>query len=364
MKLYGREYTKEEIRERVGDLSQIAGIKPYKLKEGPMDGVDAFDVKTGSGFNFTVLPGRAMDIAWMDHNGRSIGYITKSGVRSANLYQSQGSEWLRNFNGGVVTTCGLTHVGPPESDESNELGMHGRVANIPASEVSHKTYFEGDNLVMKMEGKVREAVLFSENLQLSRTITAYGGENEVHIEDIIENQGYEETPLMLLYHMNLGFPLISENSRLVAPIIDTAPRDSEARKGVFDYDFFQPPVYPYNEQVFFHGVSGDEDGNTVVGIVNDELGFGFYISFNIFELPYLTQWKVMAKQDYVVGIEPGNCTPIGRKAAQESGMLEMLEPGEAKKVSITMGVLTSKEEIKAFDEEVKGLKSMTDVDID
>lgn len=361
MKLYGREYTKDEIRERVGDLSQIAGIKPYTLRGGRMDGVEAFDIKTGSGLNFTVLPGRSMDIAWMDHNGRSVGHITKSGISDARYYQVQGYEWLRNFACGVLTTCGLTHVGPPETDGIWENGLHGRISNIPAAEVSHKTYFEGDDLVMAVEGSMREAVIFSENLLLHRKITAFGGENKVFIHDTIENQGFNETPLMILYHMNMGFPLVSEDSRLVSPTIDVVPRDQDAREGISHYSRFQSPAEQFKEQVFFHGVVGDADSFTSVGIINDKLQFGFYIKYNIEELPYLTEWKLMSKQDYVVGIEPGNCTPIGRKAAAESGMLEMLKPGEVKNIRIEMGILTGKEEIDKFEKHVDDLK-MTGVD--
>ena len=75
MELYGRKFTKDELRERIGDISQLFGIKDYYLNEGRAKGVRGLDVKTGTGFSFTVLPDRAMDIAWMEKSGIPIGFI-------------------------------------------------------------------------------------------------------------------------------------------------------------------------------------------------------------------------------------------------------------------------------------------------
>lgn len=62
--LYGAPVSKESLTRRVGDISQVAGARPCSLTSGPARGVEAIDVKTGTGFEFTGLPGRALDIAW------------------------------------------------------------------------------------------------------------------------------------------------------------------------------------------------------------------------------------------------------------------------------------------------------------
>ncbi len=56
----------------------------------------------------------------------------------------------------------------------------------------------------------------------------------------------------------------------------------------------------------------------------------------------------MGQQDYVVGVEPGNCLPIGRKASKEKGCLDKLEPGSSKSFTIEMGMLTTWEEIEWY----------------
>ena len=247
MKLFGKEMTREELRQRVGDITQIAGITSYTLNDGRARGVEALDVKTGSGFSYTVLPGRAMDIAWMEQAGRPVGFISKVGMTHSQYYHPYGYEWLRSFYGGVLTTCRLTHVGLPEREGDWDFGTHGRIWNTPAEEVSYRTYWNEDNLILKVEGKMRETSMFHENLVLHRTITSLEGENKLVIEDKINNQGYEDNPLMLLYHMNLGFPLISEESRLEAPILHTLPRDEEAQKGIESFDRFEAPTAGYKD---------------------------------------------------------------------------------------------------------------------
>src|ERR687888_314030 len=67
--LYGREWTRSELLERVGDVSQVGGARPIRYAEGPEDGVPAVQVRTGGGLSFTVLPGRGLDLGEAHFNG-------------------------------------------------------------------------------------------------------------------------------------------------------------------------------------------------------------------------------------------------------------------------------------------------------
>ena len=46
--------SKQEILERVGTMAQLAGIRPYVLREGRKNGVSAADLWNGSGLSMTV----------------------------------------------------------------------------------------------------------------------------------------------------------------------------------------------------------------------------------------------------------------------------------------------------------------------
>ncbi|MEG1394082.1 MAG: DUF4432 family protein, partial [Christensenellaceae bacterium] len=217
MELYGKKITKEEIKKYVGDLSQIADAREGMLCAGRADGVRTIDVKTGSGLTFCVLPSRGMDIAWTEFKGIPIAYASKTGVSSPAYYEKDGMGFLRNFFCGLVTTCGLTYFGAVCNDDGDELGLHGRVSNIPAHDVSVSKEWEGDEYVIHIRGKVTQSCMFQENIVLTREITTKMGAKSLHIKDVVENCGCNEQPFMLLYHCNFGYPVVSEDTVLIEP---------------------------------------------------------------------------------------------------------------------------------------------------
>src|SRR4030042_2749626 len=78
-KLFGKNYTKSELLERVGDISQIGGARQVRLAGGPHEGVEAVEFRTGSGFYFLAVPGRGLDITIAEHNGRSLAWRSAAG---------------------------------------------------------------------------------------------------------------------------------------------------------------------------------------------------------------------------------------------------------------------------------------------
>jgi hypothetical protein len=109
----GRNWTREELVSRVGDPLQIAGARGSVLTDGKADGVRAFEVSTGSGLVFTVLPGRGMDIPFASYRGKAIGFFSATGITSPAYYEEPGLEWRRSFYAGLLTTCGIANAGAP-----------------------------------------------------------------------------------------------------------------------------------------------------------------------------------------------------------------------------------------------------------
>lgn len=349
-KLYGRDYTRQELLERIGSIYQIAGVKEVRFADGYEDGVKAYLLKTGSGFNFTVVPGRGMDISNADWCGKSLSWISSTGEVAPQFYEPEGIKWLRNFGGGLLVTCGLTQVGSPTVDNGQELGLHGRYSNIPAYNISYGSEWQGDDYVMWVQGKVREASVFGENLVLTRRISTKLGENRLWIDDSVENEGFESTPLMILYHCNIGFPVVDVDSQLLSPTQSIAPRD--AGVSTDEYDEFDPPTPGFTERVYYHDMATAKDGKVTAALVNRNIpgGLGFYIRYNKSELPFFTEWKMNGQGIYVVGMEPGNCHPEGRVREREMGSLQMIEPGEVRKYSLELGALTSESEIAEIED--------------
>lgn len=345
------------LMKRMGDISQLSGLKRYHLADGKAAGVEAVDFKTGTGFNFTVLPGRGMDIAWSDYRGIPLSYISKTGVVSPSYYESEGMNWLRSFFAGLLTTCGLSNVGGPccisdpvIGDEKH--GLHGRISNMAADNVCVKEEWNGDDLILSVSGRLRESRLHGENLTLKREIITKLGQNSFTICDAVENEGFQDKPLLLLYHINIGYPVIDEGSRLVCSSNNIQPANALAEEKLNLQDTIQTPVPGAMENVYFHDLKTDQNGNTLVGVINDKLEMGVFVRFNKRQLSKLTQWKQLSESDYVLGIEPANCLPSGRIEQEKNGQLEIIKSGEVRRFELEIGVLTDKKDIEEFEEKI------------
>jgi hypothetical protein len=325
--LYGRQWTREELLARTGDISQLGGIRQVVLGDGPERGVRAADVRTGSGLNYAVLLDRGMDIGPAEYRGVPLAWVSPTGPVAPAFYDGRGIGWLRSFHGGLLTTCGLTQTGVPNVDQGEELGLHGRISHTPARQVSHQGQWDGDEYTFWVEGQMREVSVFGHDLRLTRRITGTLGQPKLTIEDRVENMGYEPAPHMILYHCNLGFPLLSSNSRLVVPSTAIEPRDDVAAKGLARLASFEDPTPHYAEQCFFHTFEPDSTGHVTVQLTNSELGLTFQMRFRHRELPEMVQWKQVGQGTYVLGLEPANCRVEGRSAARAHGTLVELEPG-------------------------------------
>lgn len=352
MKIFGKEISKQELQQKIGDISQLGGVKSYEFNDGVGRGVRAVDIKSPCGLDFTVLPGRGMDISNLSYKSVPIAWRSATRETSPIYYESKGLEWLRTFYGGLLTTCGLTTTGPPSVDNGEELGLHGRIANIDAENVLADGCWEDDRYKMWIQGKVREARVFGDKLELTRKITTWMDEPKIIIEDTVENIGSEISPLMVLYHVNIGYPVVDNGAELFEAKAKIIPRDDEAKDGQADFNKFIEPIKGFKEQCYFHDIEADEDGNSNIAIVNKNFnngeGIGIWMKFKKNTLPIMTQWKQMGMGEYVCGIEPCNSPVGGRKAEREKGTLKFIEPGESVDFRLEFNILKSNEDINKF----------------
>lgn len=330
--LFGEKLTKAELRKRVGDLSQVAGATVFTYADGKALGTRAVEVKNGSGLRFVVMVDRGMDISYAEYKGVPFSYISKTGVVAPAHYVEQ--DFLRSFTAGMLTTCGLTYMGGACTDEGKALGLHGRIANTPAYDIAVKEEWIGEDYVISVSGKVRETAVFGENMVLTRTITTKLGDNHIYINDSVENEGFVKSPLMVLYHMNFGYPLLSEHTILETNCINCRPQTDEAAKGMDDACVFENPVKGYAEQVFHR----DSVAESYAMLKNPVLGLAAKVEFKKDQLPYFVEWKQVGEQEYVVGLEPATYPPLGRATARERGELVYLEAQEVRKFDIIVSV--------------------------
>ena len=99
--------SKKEMYRYAGDLSQLFYARQYRLVGGRADGMRAVDVNNGAGLEFTVYVDRAMDIGRFSIHGDNCAYLSKAGMAAPAYYDDKMGGWLKTFNGGLLTTCGL-----------------------------------------------------------------------------------------------------------------------------------------------------------------------------------------------------------------------------------------------------------------
>ncbi|MDD2560933.1 MAG: aldose 1-epimerase family protein [Eubacteriales bacterium] len=337
-----------ELRQKAGNLDGLYGFKDFTFNDGPEKGMRAFDLDNGKNTRLTVLADRGLDIPSFYYKGKNIAFQSKTGLRSPFLYQEEGARgFLKQFYAGLLTTCGLTYAGAPAVDQGQPLGLHGPFSNTPAGKVTARTVYDGDEAIIEITGQVREAQVFEENLVLARVLRLRTESDTLEIEDTVENQGFVETPLMLVYHVNFGYPLLDEGARVYTSAGLVSPRDETAQAGYKDHAAMEAPGINRPEECFFHTRHPGKEAFAMLH--NERLGMAAVLHFDAAALPLLCQWKCMRAGDYALGLEPTTSGVMGRPAAREDGSLLMLKPGESRVFSMK---LTLTDEALAIQEHI------------
>lgn len=334
-------------KDKLSNSQQLGGIETSVLDNGSGRGTRIAWINTGTGLRYKLVLDRGMDILDAFFNEHSLAWISHAGHVSSQPFSNQGIDWLRTFGGGLMTTCGLSSMGPPSSDETGSRGLHGIYSNTPAEllYIKQPDIFSGD-LSFEIVAKVRETTTFGPSLELKRTISGKIGEAAINVKDEVSNRGNSPAPHMILYHINCGWPLIDEGTRIVWQG-EKKPKATDANNTDFNlkHEFTQcsQPVdahQGYGEDVAFIDPKADADDIVNCGYMNDELQLGLSISFSKKQMPWLINWQHWGKNEYVTALEPATNPPIGQKAARDNGTLIMLKPGESRTYEIKLEVLT------------------------
>ena len=325
---------KNFYRKRVGNMEQIAGVRESVITGGRGRDVRVIDVDNGSGLTFTVMADRCCDIYTAKFKGKSFAWLSPNGVVNPNAYEPEGVMWLRTWPGGLLTTAGLLNVGGPEGGH----GLHGRVSHIPADDLKISRDWVDGEYVLSVAGTIRHTMAFGEKLEICRQIKTVHGKNVIVVKDTVENQGFAPVPLMMLYHCNFGYPLVDGNAYIKTVEHKVAGKDEASQADIANWSKLEAPIHGYAEEVFIHEIPADSDGLARMSIVNPAEKMQVTIAYDPATLPVLNHWKQMGEGEYVIGMEPGNCTPTGQSDNKKSGMLKMIEPGEVVEFNLQIEV--------------------------
>ncbi len=165
-------------------------------------------------------------------------------------------------------------------------------------------------------------------------------ENKFRILDTIENTGDRQEPFEVLYHMNMGYPLLDEDSVITIPSRAVTPRDDHAAEDIGNWMHMEKPQAGYQERCYYHKFP---DSQGMASIFQPKLKKGLKIAFDASKLDGFVEWKMMGVRDYVLGLECGNCYPDGRNVMRETGMLKFLNPGKKVRYEVTVSMLEQAE---------------------
>ena len=345
-------------KELSGSVSEWK-ITQQLLHGGLSEGVELVELDNGR-MRVYVIPTRGMGIWRAElHDGQQLGW--NSPVRGpvhpsfVPIAEPSGLGWIDGFDE-LVVRCGLESNGAPDFDEEGKLTypLHGRIANRPAHHV--EVTVDDSARTITLEGVVEEARFHFQKLRMKSSITTSFDSTSFSIKDEIENFGGAPAEMQMLYHINIGDPILGEGAQLVAPVRKVEPRDPPTSG--YPWNIYGPPVAGAEEEVYLFELLANETGQTQVLLKNSDGTAGTTLRYNKNSLPYFTQWKNMVAQEdgYVTGIEPATNYPYARSKETEAGRVVKLAAGEKWSAEVVVDWLTSPAEVKVAEEAIDKLQ--------
>ncbi len=359
------------------NVHQIGGIRLGTLDAGsgsggggatgPASRVALFN--TGAGLRFVVALDRGGDIVDAAFNQYSLAYLSPNGLLPPNHAYNSGTEWLAGWPGGMVTTCGPQHIGGPREEDGVKTSLHGHYSNLPAGleaiinpDPHHGSYY------MALVLHARDSRMFGPVIDIRRRITCRLGLPEFSITDEVTNRGYQRVPHHWLYHVNFGYPLIDQGTRLVyrgkADQFWDAPRVPDEMPSAARLDALKNVPGPLKEHAgtgergtILH-VSPDRRGLCHVGAINHKLNLALELEYPAACLPRLANWQHFGPGgSYVTGLEPFAGSLFGKAKDPDPAANQYLQPGESRSYGITLRVRSGAEGVGAlakYDGAVRG----------
>jgi galactose mutarotase-like enzyme len=333
-------------------------VRKFKLHGGKQEGVDVIVIDNGK-LQMAVCPTRGMGILWVTLGDVRLGWDSpvKETVdpRFVNLSERGGLGWLTGFNE-FTCRCGLEWSGHPGTDKfinnvgdeaTMDLTLHGKVANLPASEVEVVIEREAPYRI-HVRGRVDERQFYGPKLEIWTDLSTEPGSSGFRISDVISNRGDAPQEFQILYHTNFGVPLLGEGAQFIAAIERITPFNAHAAEGMKTYDKYAGPTLGFVEQVYKIKPASDADGRTMAMLKSAKGDRAASLAFNVKQLPFLTQWKNTNAigEGYVTGIEPGTSFPHNRRVERQHGRVPKLAAGESRSFEIDYAIHVGEAEVK------------------
>lgn len=345
------------------DAESLGGfqLERRRLRGGLSEGVETIRLSNGR-LTLVVVPTRGMGIWRAECDGIPLGWGSPvhGPVHPAfvSLSEPSGIGWLDGFDE-LLVRCGLESNGAPEFSAEGRLvyPLHGRIANRPAHRLTVDLDADAGELVLT--GVVDEGRLMGSKLRLTSRIRLKRDANQWQIEDRVENLSAEPSACQMLYHTNLGAPLLDAGATFVAPVKAVVPRNARSAQGMADWDRFAGPQAGFEEQAYFLELLADAEGRATVLLKNPPGTQAVSLVIRADTLPCFTLWKYTAAEadGYVMGLEPGTNFPNPRTFEARHQRIVPLPPGGSVDFEFGVCVHATRASVMAQEERIAQLQA-------
>ena len=333
-----------------------------RLDSGKASGLTCLTIDTGA-VTATILPDRGMGL-WKCWSG-DLEFGWQSPVAGpvhpslVPVHDASGIGWLEGFDE-LLVRCGLQSNGAPEFAENGSLRypLHGRIANLPAHEL--EIQIDVENGILDVFGLVTESRFLVYSLELETRYRFRAGSPVIEVIDMVTNRSSQPGSMQMLYHINVGQPVLQSGSTVHAAYRSLAPRDPRAAESIQQWNRCEGPASGYKEQVYFLDPLADENLWSESVLSAADGSFGFSVHFDTRTLPYMSLWKNTAavEDGYVVGLEPATGFPNTRSFEERNGRVVSLQGGESRTFRLKLQPLTTSNEVTQARSRIETLQSI------
>lgn len=298
---------------RVCNFMQLASVRRYEMTEGKERGLRVIDCENGK-LRFLLNESKALDVMQMYHCGQNVSFVSKNGFTLREI------PFANRFEGGMLYTCGLDSIGARQDYE-----LHGTLHNTPARVTRAECGEEG----IIIEAEIADTLLFGKNFVFKRRIFSAIGSETLEISDTLENRGFRDEEYCLLYHVNVGYPMLDDGTKVEGAVCQVTPRTEWAAKYVSEREKIFVPIANQEEMCYFLQFEQPK-----VSLVNKKIGKKFTLEWSQDTLPHFVEWKSMTSGDYALGLEP--CT----SCLDQKFHYSVLQQGECVEMRLLISVET------------------------
>ena len=228
-----------------------------------------------------------------------------------------------------------------------EVGLHGHHSSQAAAvEMLINPDPQRGRHEMLLTMTVRDTCMFGPNIEVRRTLTCTLGVAQIRLFDEITNRGNQPCAHTWLYHVNYGYPLADEGTRLIyRGKVDTfwnppsaTPTDAQLNR-LKTVSAPLPEHAGSGERGVIIEPAADRGGNAHVGLINTRLGLGAEMTYPVEQLPRIANWQHFGPRgSYVTGLEPFSGSMLGKAKDPHPKADQSLKPGQTRRYQLTIDI--------------------------